>query len=283
MPPRTSPTYRQARLGAELRKMRLHAGVTAEFAAGLLGIDRGKIPNIESGVRTISAERLSTLAANYGCTDETYLAALTAMTQARVRGWWDQYRGRLAAGMLDIAELEWHATQLHTVQTVHVPGLLQTEDYARAIFGAFLPELTRLDVELRVAFRRERRLVLERPQPVRYTGFVHEAALRMQFGGRRAALAQLEYLAEQSTADHITIRVLPIAQGIFPGAGHALLYAEGVVPKLDTAQLDSAHGPTFMHADGELAQYRSHLEWMYGKTLDASPSRDFIHRIRKEL
>ncbi|MCX5376217.1 Scr1 family TA system antitoxin-like transcriptional regulator [Streptomyces sp. NBC_00091] len=283
MPPRTSPTYRQARLGAELRKMRLHAGVTAEFAAGLLGIDRGKIPNIESGVRTLSPERLRTLATNYGCTDEAYLTALAAMAQPRTRGWWDQHRGQLSSGMLDIAELEWHATRLHTIQTVHIPGLLQTEAYARAIFSAVLPELSRLEVELRVSHRQERRRVLERAQPVPYIGFVHEAALRMHFGGRQAARAQLEHLGEQSTADHITIRVIPVSQGIFPGAGHALLYAEGVVPQLDTAQLDSAHGPAFMHAEGQLSKYRSHLEWMEAKALDASASRDFIHRVHKEL
>ncbi|MDK9496321.1 helix-turn-helix transcriptional regulator [Streptomyces katrae] len=283
MPPRTSPTYRQARLGAELRKMRLRAGVSAEFAAGLIGVDRGKIPNIESGVRTLSIERLRTLAAHYGCTDAAYLDGLAAMAQTRTRGWWAQYRGRLAQGMLDIAELEWHATRLQTIQTVHIPGLLQTEDYARAIFGAFLPALPRLEVELRVAHRQERRCVLDRPEPVRYTGFVHETALRMQFGGRQAARAQLEYLGERSTADHITLRVLPISHGIFPGAGHALLYAEGVVPELDTAQLDTAHGPDFMHAEGQLSQYRSHLSWMDANALDASASRDFIHHVHKEL
>ncbi|KIF00628.1 DNA-binding protein [Streptomyces sp. RSD-27] len=283
MPPRTSPTYRQARLGAELRKMRLRAGVTAEFAAGLIGLDRGKIPNIESGVRTLSPERLRVLAAAYGCTDEAYLEALSAMAQPRTRGWWDQYRGRLSAGLLDIAELEWHARRLHTVQTVHIPGLLQTEDYARAIFGAVLPELPRLEVELRVALRRERRCVLDRAQPVRYTGFVHETALLMQFGGRQAARDQLKSLAGRSTADHISIRVLPIAQGVFPGAGHALLYAEGPVPQLDTVQLDSAHGPGFMDAENQLSKYRSHLEWMDTKALGTSASRDFIHRIHKEL
>lgn len=263
--------------------MRLHAGVTAEFAAGLLGIDRGKIPNIESGVRTLSPERLRTLAANYGCTDEAYIDALLAMAQPRARGWWDEYRGKVSAGMLDIAELEWHAKRLLTVQSVHIPGLLQTEEYARSIFGAVLPELSRLEVELRVGLRQERRRVLDRPQPVRYTGYVHEAALRMHFGGRKAARAQLEHLGEQSTADHITIRVLPVSQGSFPGAGHALLYAEGVVPQLDTAQLDSAHGPEFMHAEGQLSKYRSHLEWMEANALDASASRDFIHRVCKEL
>ncbi|MFE1414272.1 helix-turn-helix domain-containing protein [Streptomyces sp. NPDC058746] len=283
MPSRTLPSYRRARLGAELRKMRLKAGVTAEFAASLVGMDRGKIPSIEAGARTLSPERLRTLVANYGCTDEAYIEALLGMAQRRRRGWWDQYRERLAPGFLDIAELEWHAARMHTVQAIHIPGLLQTEDYARAIFSTVLPQLSRLEIELRVAHRQERQVVLDRRDPVRYTGYVHEAALRMQFGGRQVAKEQLDQLCERSTAEHITIRVIPIARGTFPGAGHPLFYAEESVPQLDTVQLDSAHGPEFLHGADQLAKYRSHLDWMADHTLSPEASRDLIRAIGKEL
>src|SRR5688500_4612577 len=107
MPPRSTPTERQKRLGAELRKMRLAADVTTEYAAGLLGLDRAKISNIEAGVRTITADRLRTLACNYACHDKAYVDALVDMAGDRARGWWDAYRGQLSAGLLDIAELEW--------------------------------------------------------------------------------------------------------------------------------------------------------------------------------
>ncbi|MGW0362511.1 helix-turn-helix domain-containing protein [Streptomyces sp. NPDC002990] len=283
MPPRTTPTYRQTRLGAELRRMRTAAGMTPEEAAGLLGVDRGKISNIEAGVRTISAERLRTLASNCGCTDDVYVEALVGMAQPRERGWWDEYRGKLPAGLLDIAELEWHATRLLTAQTVHIPGLLQTEDYARAIFGAVLPELPRLEIELRVAHRSGRQRVLQGERPTEYVGYIHEAALRMQFGGRAAAKRQLEHLNEQGEQEHITLRVIPVEHGIFPGAGHALLYAEGPVRLLDTVQLDSAHGPGFMHAEAQLAKYWSHLEWMRKAALSPEDTREFIHAIRVSL
>ncbi|MFE0580801.1 helix-turn-helix domain-containing protein [Streptomyces sp. NPDC058874] len=283
MPPRTLPSYRRARLGAELRRMRLNAGVSAELAASLVGMDRGKIPSIEAGARTLSAERLRTLVTSYGCTDEPYIDALLGMAQRRRRGWWDQYRERLAPGFLDIAELEWHATRMHTVQAVHVPGLLQTEEYSRAVFNAVLPQLSRLDVELRVAHRQERQVVLDRRDPVRYTGYVHEAALRMQFGGRQVSKRQLDRICERSTAEHITIRVIPVSQGAFPGAGHPLFYAEESVPQLDTAQLDSAHGPEFLHGAEQLAKYRSHLAWMSDHTLSPEASRDLIRDISKEL
>ncbi|MEU5208156.1 helix-turn-helix transcriptional regulator [Streptomyces sp. NPDC020742] len=283
MSTRSTPTVRQRRLGAELRKMRLAAGATTEYAAGLLGIDRTRVSNMESGIRSISPERVRRLACNYACADERYVAALVAMAVTRERGWWERDRGTLAAGLLDIAELEWNAARISTAQTVHVPGLFQTEEYARAVFAAVLPPPTRLEVELRVVHRMERQRVFERPEPPAYVAYVHEAALRMRFGGPDVMRHQLDHLCQASERDGIDIRVLPVEAGAFPGAGHALLYAYGVVPQLDTVQLDSAHGPEFTHADAQLAKYRAHLGWMDDASLSAPASRDVIRRIARSL
>lgn len=283
MSTRTTPTARQRRLGAELRKMRLAAGATTEYAAGLLGVDRTRVSNMESGIRPISPERVRTLACNYACADETYVNALIAMAAIRERGWWERDRGALAAGLLDIAELEWHAARISTMQTVHVPGLFQTEEYARAVFSAVLPSPTRLEVELRVVHRMERQRVFERPEPPEYVAYVHEAGLRMRFGGADVMRHQLEHLCAASERDGIEVRVLPVEAGVFPGAGHALLYAYGVVPQLDTVQLDSAHGPEFTHAEAQLAKYRAHLGWMEDASLSATDSRDFIRKIARSL
>lgn len=283
MPPRTTPTQRQRRLGAEIKKMRTEAGLTAEYAAGLLGVDRGKISNIESGIRNISPDRLRTLATHCACADETYVTALEEMTQLPGPHWWDEYRGRVSPGLLDIVELEWHAVSIETVQTAHVPGLLQTEDYARSIFAAYLPALSRLEIELRVAHRADRKRALDRDDPPAYTGYVHEAALRMLFGGREATREQLKALIEWSERDNVTVRVVPVELGSFPGAGHAALYAQGPVPQLDTVQLDTAHGPVFMHAERQLDQYRAHLDWMNEMSLPVEASRDFIRDIVKGL
>lgn len=283
MASRRTPTERQKRLGAELRKLRLAAEATTEYAAGLLGTDRMKIANMESGVRVLTPERVRTLTSNYACGDSAYVEALVAMAGSREPGWWEQYRGTLAPGLLDIAELEWHAARLQTAQTVHVPGLLQTEDYARAVFAAVLPPMSRLEVELHVAHRMGRQRVLDKDSPLPYVGYIHEAALRMQFGGRKIAREQLGHLCAVSERDNITVRVIPVKLGAFPGAGHALLYAEGVVPQLDTAQLDSAHGPEFTHADARLAGYRAHLDWMSEYALDSGESRDFITAIARQL
>ncbi|WP_329563011.1 helix-turn-helix domain-containing protein [Kitasatospora sp. NBC_01266] len=283
MPTRPTPTERQKRLGAELRKLRLAAGASTDYAAGLLGIDRTRISNMESGTRAIGPDRVRTLASNYACSEAGYVDALVTMADKSERGWWEQYRGTLPQGLLDIAELEWNATRLLTAQTVHLPGLLHTEDYARTVFSAGLPPMSRLEVELRVNHRLERQRVLEAPFARPYIGFVHEAALRMQFGGRKVTQAQLDHLCATSERENIILRVIPVAGGAFPGAGHALLYAEGSVPQLDTVQLDSAHGPEFTHAEAQLAKYRAHLDWMDEAALTPEKSRDFIHAIARQL
>lgn len=283
MPMRRTPTERQRRLGAELRKLRIAAGLSTDYAAGLLGTDRTRISNMESGIRAVNPERVRTLTSNYACADAAYVEALVAMAESRGRGWWEQYRGTLSQGLLDIAELEWHAVRLLTAQTVHLPGLLQTEDYARAVFSAGLPPMPRLEVELHVNQRLERQRLLEDSIARPYVGYIHESALRMQFGGRKVTRAQLSYLCAASEREHVTVRVIPVECGAFPGAGHALLYAEGVVPQLDSVQLDSAHGPEFTHAEGQLAKYRAHLDWMAETTLTPEKSRDFIRTIIREL
>lgn len=282
MATRTTPTERQKRLGAELRKMRLAAGTTTEYAAGLLGIDRTRLSNMESGIRPFSPERIRTLACNYTCTDGSYTDALVDMAESKERGWWEKHRGTLPPGLLDIAELEWHATRVRTAQVMHVPGLLQTEEYARAVFVAVLPRLSRLEVELRVTNRMDRQQVFDRQAPLPYVAYVHEAALRMPFGGADVTRQQLLNMASRSEHESIDVRIIPNTAGGFPGAGHALLYADGAVPQLDTVQLDSAHGPEFTHAEAQLTKYRAHLDWMEEAALPVSASRELVRKVARE-
>ncbi|SER00220.1 Helix-turn-helix domain-containing protein [Streptomyces sp. yr375] len=283
MPPRATPSERQKRLGAELRKMRLAAQVPTEYAAGLLGIDRTKISNIESGVRVITPDRLRTLACNYDCHDQAYVDALADMATGRTRDWWDAYRGQVPAALMDIAELEWHAKRVRAGLAMHVPGLLQTDAYARTLFAAALPPLSKAEVELRVALRLQRQQVLHRENPVGYVGYVHEAALHVEFGGVKVMRAQLDRLCELSEQENIDVRVIPFRAGAFPGAGQAVIYAEGPVPQLDTVELDSAHGPEFLHGQSQLDKYRAHLDWMETASLPSADSRDFIHAIASRL
>jgi transcriptional regulator with XRE-family HTH domain len=283
MAPRAVPTQRQRRLGYELRRMRVAAGVSAEQAANLLGVDRGKISNMESGVRSISEERLRTLAHHCRCDDEKYVAALVEMASPSTSGWWEQYRGTLPQGLLDIAELEWRAVRMRTACAVHIPGLFQTTDYALAVFRAVLPHLPEHEVALRAAHRNHRQEVLTSQAAPTFTGIVHEAALRMQFGVPRVTRAQLEHLLHHSEQDGRTVLVVPFASGAFPGAGQTVLYAEGLTEELDTVQIDNSHGPDFLFREAELTKYRAHLDRMEELALSPDDSRAFIHAIAREL
>ncbi|MEE1927591.1 helix-turn-helix transcriptional regulator [Streptomyces sp. TRM 70351] len=283
MPPRTVLTQRQKRLGSELRRMRTAAGMSAEHAAGLLGVDRSRISNMESGLRGISVERLRTLACACDCADEEYVNALAEMAEPSEAGWWERYRGSLPQGLLDISETEDSAVRLRGANTVHVPGLLQTSEHAMVIFRAVIPQLPEHEVALRLAHRSERQKVITGANPTPYVAVIHEAALRMQFGGRDVAQAQLEYLLDVSERDNVTVLVLPFSHGSFPGAGHTVVYTEGPVRQLDTVQVDNSHGPVFLHADDQLAKYRAQLDLLEDLALSVEKSRDFIRQIARQL
>lgn len=285
MPPRSTPTARQQRLGRELRKLREQSGMSVQQAAALLGVDRTRIPHIESGRFGISAERVRTLAFNYGCPDAGLVDLLADMTRERerARGWWERHRGLLAPSLLDIVELEHHAVGLAASTTTQVPGLLQTEAHARAVFDAADPVPPGPDLEAWVALRLGRREVLDRDRPVPFEAVVHEAALRMRFGGPKVARAQLEYILERSEQETVTVRVIPFSAGGFPGAGQAFTYASAPVPQLDTVQLDSYHGSTLLDVDMQLRRYRGLLERLRGLALPRAASRDFVHALARQL
>ncbi|MGW6863354.1 helix-turn-helix domain-containing protein [Streptomyces sp. NPDC054901] len=282
MTARTAPTERQKRLGYELRRMRTSAAISAEFAAGLLGVDRGAISAMESGTRAISAERLRTLACNCAVTDERQIAGLTALA-APGRGWWDRYRGQLPQGFLDIAELEAHSSRMRGAFPVHMPGLLQTSDHALAVFRMVIPALPEHEVALRLAFRAERQQVLDGDAAGEFIAIVHESALRTQFGGRSVLRAQLEHLLERSHQENVTMLVLPFDAGGFPGAGQTVLYAEGPTTPLDTVQVDNSHGPDFLYAEAQLSKYRAHFDLLEELALSPEDSRGFIHAIARGL
>ncbi|NJP42339.1 helix-turn-helix domain-containing protein [Actinacidiphila epipremni] len=284
MPLRSTATARQERLGAELRKMREAAGITARDTARLLGTDPAKVSHIEAGRLGVSEERLRRLASFYQCGDGALIDALVAMANGLGRkGWWEAYRGVVPAAMLDIAELEYYATGLRTIQITHIPGVFQTEDYTRTVFGYVIPPLPTAELEARVAHRMERTGVLYRDSAPPYEAVIHEAALRMRFGGTKITRAQLDHLMELSHLPHISVRIVPFAGSGYIGTGHASLYTFGAVQALDTVQIDTAHGVTFLHAAPHLLKYRTHFERLAAGALDESQSRDFILSASRDL
>ncbi len=283
MPRRRQPTARQVRLGTELRKLREAAGLKAREAAVLLGADSVQMSQIEFGVAGVSEGRVRRLAAHYSCTDEELIAALVAMATGRTRGWWEEYRGLLPTPFLDLSELEHHAKFRWDVDFLYVPGLLQTEDYARAVFSYRVPELPDNELDLRVLHRMRRKVIIEGSALLPYEAVIHEAALRIRVGDRAASRAQLGQILELSEADHITVRIIPFDLDGFAGAASAMGYAGGAVPRLDTVVRDAPHGAGFIDSEAQLGAFRTLFRKVEDVSLVPERSRDFIHRLAKEL
>ncbi|MCX4972929.1 helix-turn-helix domain-containing protein [Streptomyces sp. NBC_00554] len=280
MPPRSQPTARQVRLGTELRRLRDAAGMTAREVAGFLGSTSAQMSQMEAGIAGVSEERVRRLAAHYSCADEALVDALVAMAMERTRGWWEQYRSVLPPVFLDLAELEHHATFIEEISTAHVPGLLQTEDYARAVIEYWRPELPESELAPRVEHRMRRKVVLAATP---YTVVLHEPVLRTRVADRRAARGQLTAILEQSESPSVTVRVIPFDVDGFAGASAELLYAGGRVPALDTAQRDTPEGSAFMDAAARLRSMRTLFRRVEAVSLEPTRSRDYIHRLAKEL
>lgn len=280
---RKQVTARQERLGAELRKLREAAGLKGREAAALLGTDSTQMSQIEFGTAGVSETRVRQLAAHYSCTDAELIEALVAMATDRTRGWWEEYQGLLPASFLDLAELEHHGTYRLDVEFLHVPGLFQTEDYARAVFSYRVPKLPYGDLELRVRHRMARKVIITGSAPAPYTAVIHEAALRIRVGDRAAMRAQLSRILEFSAEEHITVRVVPFDLDGFGGATNAMMYVGGVVPKLDTALRDGPQGAGFIDSEAQLGAFRTLFHMVESVSLDPDQSRDFIHRLAKEL
>ncbi|MFE0201938.1 helix-turn-helix domain-containing protein [Streptomyces sp. NPDC058985] len=283
MAPRNRPTARQVRLGTELRRLREAAGLKAREVAGLLSSTSAQMSQVEAGFAGASEERVRRLAAHYACAEDALVEALVTMATGRSTGWWDDFRGVLPPVFLDVAELEHHATFLHEVVITHVPGLLQTPDYARAVFGYMVPELPDSELTPRVEHRMGRRAVIDRHPPVPYETIVHEAALRIRVGDRAVSRAQLRRVLDESEKDHITVRVVPFDTDHFAGASAAMMHVGGPLPLLDTVLRDSPSGTAFLDAQSQLERFRTLFRKVGEAALDPTRTRDFIHKLAKEL
>ncbi|MEU9174649.1 helix-turn-helix transcriptional regulator [Streptomyces sp. NPDC048420] len=280
---RRETTARQLRLAVEVRRLREAAGLTTRQAAELLGVSSAQISQIEAGLAGLSEKRLRRIAANYTCSDAELIDSLVAMATDRTQGWWEEYRGVLPSAYLDLAELDHHATFRHDVAVIHVPGLFQTEDYARALFAYMNPEFPDDEVELRVAHRMRRKVVIEGPAPIPYETVIHEAALRIKVAGPAASRAQLTRILEMSEADHVTVRVIPLSLNEFAGGGSTLVHLGGAVPRLDTVIRDAPNGTAFVDSEAQLDHFRKLFRRVKEGSLPPEQSRDLIHQLAKEL
>ncbi|EST21804.1 hypothetical protein N566_27015 [Streptomycetaceae bacterium MP113-05] len=258
MPPRSQPSERQRRLGTELKKLRLAAGLPGDKAATFINADRQRISNIEAGRVDVPRNGLYALLRAYGCPEGPLFDGLMAMAQERGNGWWDGYAGLMSRSALDLAELESGASSVHVHEPLLVPGLLQTADYTRAVCETSGDPATAIDSY--VEFRLARQEVLGATDGIEYHTVVHEGALHTRAGSARTMRRQLQRLIELAREPNITIQVFPFEAGTFSAFSRAFALFGGATCELDTVRLEQPVRNVILHDDEHLRRYSALFE-----------------------
>jgi len=211
----SSPTVVRILLGARLRRLREASRISVDDAAYVLRASPSKISRLENGRVSVKDRDIVDLLAFYRVTDKSLQEELRAMAaRANSRGWWDDYSDILPAWFEEYIGLEEAAILIRGYEVQLVPGLLQTEDYARAV--TLLEYSNPKEISRRVSLRMTRQAVLARPEPTGLWVVLDEAALRRPLGGSSVMRAQLKHLIEMSQRDNVTIQVMPFKIGGHP-------------------------------------------------------------------
>lgn len=202
-----------------MRRLREEAGLTCDDVGEHLECSASKISRIETGRRGAGTGDVRDLLDLYGVTDEAMCSALVTLArQAKRKGWWHSYADVLSSEYSTYIDLEAEAASVRNYESLFVPGLLQTEEYARAVISGSVPESTSEQVERLVKVRMTRQPLLTREEsPVRLWAIVDEAVLHRQVGGPEVMSRQLRHLAELAALPHVTLQVVPWGSGAHPG------------------------------------------------------------------
>lgn len=217
----TSPVVQAWELGIRLRQRREEIGMTAAAAGRAAGIIQAYVTGVETGKVKLPAERLAQLVKIYEL-DPDEAAELEALrVGATRRCWWHQYAQIFPAEFIRFLGYEAGAEQIRSYHSETIHGLLQTEDYARAVIRGGTTTIRLTEVERRVAVRTTRQERLTGDKPLRISTVLAEGALRQQVGGPAVMRDQLKHLIEMSTTrpDQIDIRVMPFRAGAHPALG----------------------------------------------------------------
>ncbi|MBB5936857.1 helix-turn-helix domain-containing protein [Streptomyces zagrosensis] len=265
---RTNPTQRQRRLGIELRKLREARGLTLAQAASFAGLGAPHLGHIEAARTAIPEVKLRALADGCGCKNEALVNALVAMSNATGKGWWSRYKETLAAGALDLAELESSAVGCKTFQWIYVPGLLQTPDYTRALLKGGSPDASLQVVEASVAFRLHRQRIITDEPVVPLHAVIHEAALHMQFVGAEVMRKQIEHLVGMARLPHVRIQILPFTARDYPARfGTPFVVFESVMSELNTVYVEHPVSSPFVNEPSQLAEFSDAFDRLSGVSL----------------
>lgn len=261
MPPdgrNPSPTLRRRRLGAELRRLRESAGLSAADVAHRVGWgdtkplylenNRGKLPDPND--IALLCDRV------YNITGEERDELIQLAVDGRLKGWWHPYSRMLSTVYTTYIGLEAEAETIRAFQPLVIPGLAQTEDYARALIRGS----TTLDddqVEQRVRVRAERQRILTATDPVELHVVLDEAAIRRVVGGPKVMRAQLEHLAALADRSNVTVQIVRFGAGAHAGMGGAFTLLQFPhAADAPAVYIEAISGELFVEGE-EVAEYKA--------------------------
>lgn len=276
-----SPTVMRRRLGMKLRDLREQAGKNQGEAGQVIEMTPQGLSRIELGRGGIKQRDLKALLDFYGVKpDDPERADLEEMARnGRKRGWWSVYNSVIDSGYATFVGFEDAATEVSEYAALVMPGLLQTESYARAVITAARPDLPVDTIERRVKLRMERQDRLT--DGLRFWAVLDEAVIRRVAGGPDVMREELQHLVELSRLQTVTIQVVPYGAGAYPGmvSAFTLLSFDG---DPDVVYIEGHSGDQFLEGEAT-RQYTLHLNGLRAAGLNPNESIRMIEDAAKAL
>ena len=277
---RNGSQVRRRVLARELRALREAAGLTLEDAAGRLDIAPSTLSRSESGQQSVTVHVVRSMLDLYDAAERwDELLALARAT--RQRGWWQAFG---LGERTHLVGLETEADCSRDFTVAYLPGLLQTPDYARALFTSSLVWDSGTTLADAVAVRRIRQERLTDPvHPLHLEAIVDEAALRRAVGGPDVHRAQLEHLLRAAELPTVTLQVLPFAAGEYPSmASSFTLLGFGTLGEPDIAYVEHSLGAVIMDKGPDVRRASLYFDRLRAEALGLAASAALVRRVLDE-
>ena len=283
--PAGGPTVLRMLLGAQLRRLREHAGVTRDDAGYHIRASGSKISRMELGRVSFKERDVTDLLEYYGVTDLAEREKLVQLTrEANATPWYQKFQDVVPDWFHVFVGLEEAAQLIRVYEVQFVPGLLQTEEYARAIIMQGAPGVDPDEVERRVALRMGRQKLLTRENPPRYWVIMDEAALRRPMGGRDVHFAQIERLINLVGEPNITLQVMPFRYGGHAADGGAftiMRFPETDLPNV--VYMEYLTGAHYIDKPEEVERYAAVMERLSVAGTSPDRTREILSGMLKEI
>ncbi|MEV7908001.1 helix-turn-helix domain-containing protein [Streptomyces anulatus] len=272
-----SPTVRHRRLGRELRRLREQADLSPEEAARQLGWSRSKLNRVENARLLLGATDISNACDLYGV-DSTGKAGLIQLGKdAGKRGWWTAYSDVFTGSYV---ALETEATAIRTWEPILIPGLLQTEEYAREIIHVARPELSAAEVDRHVDARMARKINLLGTRAPTLHALIDEGALRRPVGAAGVMVRQLDEILKVVGWSNITVQVLPLATGAHGGVEGAFSVLSFGDEDPDVGYTECPSGDVYVEAADQVRRLMLTFERLASMALSPEESAVLIAAVR---